>query len=82
MSMMSMKHRFLKSEKRRYVYGVELRECSCGVWRLYDEHLKERFPCYRSGKRSQTTTEALAQLDQSFRNLAHELHSALKTMKP
>ncbi|GAA1053934.1 hypothetical protein [Dietzia natronolimnaea] len=68
-------HNFL--EKRRYYYGIELRECSCGVWRYYDEHFKDEIPCFQTGERKQLTAEAFAQLNQAFRNLGYELHLVL-----
>lgn len=71
-------HKFLDNGKQRYFYGIEMRECSCGVWRSYDDYLKEKFPCYNSGKRKQTTPEAFATLAQSIRNLGYELIRVMK----
>ena len=68
-----MAHRYLNNGKQRFFYGIEMRECSCGVWRSYDDYLKEKFLCYKSGKRPQTTPEAFAALGQSIRNLLFEL---------
>lgn len=49
-----------------------------GGKRSYDDYLKEKFPCYNSGKRKKTTPEAFATLAQSIRNLGYELIRVMK----
>lgn len=49
------------------IYGIELIECDCGVWRVED------LPCWNETEREQLTAEAFAQLRQALRNLGYEI---------
>jgi hypothetical protein len=57
------------------VYGVELVECKCGVWRADVSGLG----CWNHGApRSQLMVEAIAQFNQALRNLGYEILRAFK----
>src|SRR5690606_10638684 len=60
--------------KRRFVYGIELLECHCGVWRVAEPS----FACWKHEDREQLAVEAMAQLQQALRNFGYELAKAMR----
>ena len=63
--------------KKRYLYGIEMIECSCGVWRVNDTQI----PCWNHEDRKQLMSEAFTQLNQSVRNLGYEILKAMRLIK-
>lgn len=59
--------------KRRYYMGVEVIECSCGVWRV------PSIPCWNETDRPQLFVEAGAAFAQSIRNLGYEVLCLLES---
>lgn len=62
--------------KIRFVHGNRVVECNCGVWR--DPYL----PCFKSSDRKeQLMVEAIANLNQAWRNLGYQLLKAVGLVK-